>query len=65
MKRRRANVVTATDADLRAAIRNALARADLTMEEIEEQARTSRFSSEEARRAWFVISSVRKHIDAA
>ena len=62
---RRSTVEIATDKDLRAAVRNALARAGLTMEQLEEQARTSRFTSEEARRAWFVVSSVRKHIAAA
>ena len=65
MQRRRSKVQVATDKDLRMAVRNALNRAGLTMEQLEEEARTSRFSSEDARRAWFVVSSVRQRIDAA
>ena len=45
------------DAGVRAAIDNALARAGCTWEELQEQARAGSFSSEIARRAWFVVSS--------
>jgi hypothetical protein len=51
-------VEEATEADLREAIQNALVAARVTLDELREQARTSRFSSEEARYAWFVVSSV-------
>jgi hypothetical protein len=52
-----AEVEIATDADVDAAIRRALDEAGVTFEELREQARVSRFSSERARRAWFVVSS--------
>ena len=45
------------DAGVRAVIHNALARAGCTWEELQQQAKTGRFSSEIARRAWFVVSS--------
>ena len=45
------------DAGIRAVIDNALARAGCTWEELQEQARAGNFSSEIARRAWFVVSS--------
>ncbi len=45
------------EAGVRAAIDNALARAGHTWEELQQQAKTGRFSSEIARRAWFVVSS--------
>jgi hypothetical protein len=45
------------EAGVRAAIDNALTRAGHTWEELQQQARTGRFSSEIARRAWFVVSS--------
>ena len=40
-----------------AVIDNALAEAQCGWEDLQEQARAGRFSSETARRAWFVISS--------
>ncbi len=46
------------DSDVRKAIDNALAAAECTWEELQEQAAVGRFSSEIARRAWFVVSSL-------
>lgn len=46
------------DAGVREAIGNALALAGCSWEELQEQARVGRFSSEIARRAWFVVSSL-------
>lgn len=51
-------VELANDADLQAAARAALRRAGVTREELERQAAESRFSSERARQAWFVVSSI-------
>ena len=45
------------DAGVRAVIKNALAQAECTWEELQEQAKAGSFSSEIARRAWFVVSS--------
>lgn len=45
------------DAGVRAVIDNALARAGCTWKELQQQAKAGRFSSEIARRAWFVVSS--------
>ena len=45
------------DAGVRAVIDNALARAGCTWEELQQQAKGGSFSSEIARRAWFVVSS--------
>ena len=45
------------DAGVRAVIDNALAQAECTWEELQEQAKAGSFSSEIARRAWFVVSS--------
>ena len=45
------------DADVRALIDNALARAGCTWEELQEQAKAGSFSSMIAQRAWFVVSS--------
>ena len=45
------------DAGVRAVINNALAQAECTWEELQEQAKAGSFSSEIARRAWFVVSS--------
>lgn len=42
---------------VRTVIDNALAEAQCGWEELQEQARVGRFSSETARRAWFVVSS--------
>ena len=40
-----------------AVIDNALAEAQCSWEDLQEQARVGRFSSETARRSWFVVSS--------
>ncbi|MCY4631965.1 MAG: hypothetical protein OXE75_13945 [bacterium] len=45
------------DAGVRAVIDNALALAGCTWEELQQQAKTGSFTSEIARRAWFVVSS--------
>ena len=45
------------DVGVRAVVENALARAGCTWEELQEQAKAGSFSSEIARRAWFVVSS--------
>ncbi len=45
------------DAGVRAVIDNALAQAECTWEELQKQAEAGSFSSEIARRAWFVVSS--------
>ena len=45
------------DAGVRAVIDNALAQAECTWEELQGQAKAGSFSSEIARRAWFVVSS--------
>ena len=46
------------DAGVRAVIDNALARAGCTWEELQKQAKAGSFSSEIARRAWSVVSSL-------
>lgn len=46
------------DEGVREAIDNALALAECTWDELQEQARVGRFSTEVARRAWFVVSSL-------
>ncbi len=46
------------ESDVREAIDNALAAAACTWEELQKQAEAGRFSSEVARRAWFVVSSL-------
>jgi hypothetical protein len=58
-------VQEATDEDLREAVYNALDAAGLTLDELHEQAKNGRFSSEEARLAWFVISSIADRLEAA
>ncbi|MCY3849863.1 MAG: hypothetical protein OXF75_03545 [Acidimicrobiaceae bacterium] len=45
------------DAGVLAVIDNALVQADCTWEELQQQAKDGRFSSEIARRAWFVVST--------
>ena len=45
------------DAGVRAVVDNTLARAGCTWEELQKQAKAGSFSSEIARRAWFVVSS--------
>ncbi|MCQ3808527.1 MAG: hypothetical protein KTV16_14855 [Acidimicrobiia bacterium] len=45
------------DAGVRAVIDNALAQAECTWEELQEQAKAGEFSCEIAQRAWFVVSS--------
>ena len=46
------------ESDAREAIENALDAAGCTWEELQQQAEAGRFSSEIARRAWFVVSSL-------
>ena len=46
------------DAEVRAGVKRALKSAGVSLEELAEQARASRFSSERARLAWFMISPV-------
>ena len=46
------------ESDVREAIDNALTAAACTWEELQQQAEAGRFSSEVARRAWFVVSSL-------
>ena len=46
------------ESDVHEAIDNALAAAECTWEQLQEQAEAGRFSSEIARRAWFVVSSL-------
>lgn len=58
MNRKHARVEVATDQDIQAAARRTLRRAGVTVEELREQAREGRFSSERARLAWFMISPV-------
>ena len=48
------------DDGIRTVIDNALAEARCGWEELQEQARVGRFSSETAHRAWFVVSSFAK-----
>jgi hypothetical protein len=50
-------VQVADDEDVRAAIAHELSEAGVTFDALLEQARKSRFQSERARLAWFVISS--------
>jgi hypothetical protein len=58
-------VQEASGDDLREAVRNALEAAGLTLDELREQAQRGRFGSEEARLAWFVVSSVADRVEAA
>jgi hypothetical protein len=58
------DVQVATDEDLRAAISDALAAANVDLEELREQAEASQFASEEARIAWFMISELVDRIAA-
>lgn len=58
MNRNHARVEVATDEDIQAAARRALRRAGVTVDELRQQAREGRFSSERARLAWFMISPV-------
>lgn len=53
-----ADVEVADDDDVRAAVAVALDRAGVTIEELKRQAAESRFSSERARLAWFMVSAV-------
>lgn len=46
----------------REAIENALAAAACTWDELQEQAEAGRFSSDIARRAWFVVASLAEPI---
>ena len=46
------------DAGVREAVDNALALAECDWEALQQQARMGRFSTETARKAWFVVSSL-------
>ena len=46
----------ATDEDIEVAVQSALESAGVSAEELKAQARSGRFSSENARLAWFAIS---------
>lgn len=60
--RNHARVEVATEQDILAAARRTLRRAGVTVDELREQAREGRFSSERARLAWFMISPVADRI---
>ena len=51
-------VIEATEDDLRVALKNALARAGCTYDELAAQARTGRFDSIRARMAWVAIGDL-------
>jgi hypothetical protein len=51
-------VIELTDDDLRDAVQNALDSAGVTLEELQDQAQRGRFETEDARLAWFVVSSI-------
>jgi hypothetical protein len=51
-----AEVEIAEDADVKAAVERALNEAGVTLSELREEAKLSRFRSERARQAWFVVS---------
>jgi hypothetical protein len=55
------HVEFATDKDVAEAVGSALASAGVTLDQLRRQARESRFSSESARSAWFVISPFVAH----
>lgn len=50
------HVEFATDNDVDAAVDSALADVGVTLDQLRKQAQISRFTSERARSAWFVIS---------
>lgn len=50
-------VLVLSDDEVRVAINNALETAGCTWEELQQQAATGRFTSEMARRTWFVVST--------
>jgi hypothetical protein len=51
-----AEVEIADESDVRAAVKRALDEAGVSLDELRRQAKESRFQSESARLAWFVIS---------
>jgi hypothetical protein len=51
-------VEVATRADLRAAVKHALVRANCTFDQLAEQAKTGHFSSMRARSAWVAIGDL-------
>lgn len=57
-ERPESDVVEATAADLEIAVQNALGRADLTFDELADQARTGDFESVRARLAWVAIGDL-------
>ncbi len=59
----RAEVLEATDDDLRIAVRHALQRAGCTFEELATQAKSGDFQSVRARMAWVAIADLRDLAD--
>ncbi len=59
----RAEVLEATDDDLRVAVRHALQRADCTFDELAAQAKTGDFKSVRAHMAWVAIADLRDLVD--
>jgi hypothetical protein len=55
-------VQSANDEDVNEAIQRALTEAGVTLDELIEEAKVGRFSSEDARMAWWVVSPF---VDAA
>jgi hypothetical protein len=52
-----ADVEIAEEADIQAAIQRALDDAGVSLDELRRQARESRFETERARLAWFIVSA--------
>lgn len=50
-------VIVLNDDEVRVAVENALAEAGCTWEELQAQAAEGRFTSELARRTWFIVST--------
>jgi hypothetical protein len=55
------HVEFATERDVAAAVGSALSNAGVTLDQLRQQAQDSRFTSERARSAWFVISPFVAH----
>jgi hypothetical protein len=54
----KSKVVIADQRDLRIAVRNALAMSGYTFQQLEGQAKTGRFETRKARRAWVAIGDL-------
>lgn len=57
------HVIEASDADLRASIRNAERRSGYSYDELAEQARTGNFASFKARLAWVAVGGLREIVE--